>query len=76
MYVSQQERDLLSAAYKSALNCYDGITDAKHIAFALMGTGIYGWPIELAAQIAIKELLNSRFEETYMCLVDVETTKT
>lgn len=74
MYGSQQERDLLSAAYKSALDCYNEISDAKRIAFASMGTGIYGWPIELAAQIAVKELLNSRFEETYMCLVDAETT--
>ena len=40
-----------------------------------MGTGIYKWPLELAAQVAVKELTKSKFEETIMCVVD-ETTKT
>jgi O-acetyl-ADP-ribose deacetylase (regulator of RNase III) len=38
-----------------------------------MGTGIYQWPLELAAEIAVCELSNSMFEETYMCVIDEAT---
>jgi len=38
-----------------------------------MGTGIYKWPIGLAADIAIKALLTSMFEETLMCVTDEKT---
>ena len=38
-----------------------------------MGTGVYRWPMELAADIAVKALLTSTFEETFMCVMDEET---
>ena len=38
-----------------------------------MGTGIFKWLLELAAEIAIKELLKRRFEETFMCVTDKAT---
>jgi O-acetyl-ADP-ribose deacetylase (regulator of RNase III) len=47
--------------------------DAKNIAFVSMGTGIYKWPMGLAADIAVKALLTSTFEETLMCVVDEKT---
>ena len=62
------EKELLRAAYANALAFYDQVPEAKSIAFVSMGTGIYKWPLELAAEIAVKELLKSRFEKTYMCV--------
>ena len=47
--------------------------DAKSIAFVSMGTGVYKWPIELAADIAVKALLTSTFEQTSMCVIDEKT---
>ena len=38
-----------------------------------MGNGVYKWPMALAAKIAVKELLKSRFEENYMCVIDEES---
>ena len=38
-----------------------------------MGTGVYKWPVELAADIAVKALLTSTFEETLMCVVEEKT---
>jgi O-acetyl-ADP-ribose deacetylase (regulator of RNase III) len=38
-----------------------------------MGTGVYKWPMALAADIAVKALLTSTFEETLMCVVDEKT---
>lgn len=35
-----------------------------------METGVYKWPMALAAEIAVKELLKSRFKENYMCVLD------
>jgi O-acetyl-ADP-ribose deacetylase (regulator of RNase III) len=38
-----------------------------------MGTGVYKWPMALAADIAVKALLTSTFEETLMCVMDEAT---
>lgn len=35
-----------------------------------MGTGVYNWPMGLAADIVVKALLTSTFEETLMCVID------
>jgi O-acetyl-ADP-ribose deacetylase (regulator of RNase III) len=43
------------------------------IAFVSMGTGVYKWPMGLAADIAVKALLTSTFEETLMCVIDEAT---
>jgi O-acetyl-ADP-ribose deacetylase (regulator of RNase III) len=43
------------------------------IAFVSMGTGAYKWPMGLAADIAVKALLTSTFEETLMCVIDEAT---
>ena len=69
------EKEHLAAAYNSALAFYNQVPDVKSIAFVSMGTGIYKWPLELAAEIAVNELAKSKFKETIMCVVD-ETTKT
>ena len=49
------------------------VPDAKSIAFVSMGTGVYKWPMALAADIAVKALLTSTFDETLMCVVDEKT---
>ena len=49
------------------------VSEAKSIAFVSMGTGVYKWPMALAADIAVKALLTSTFEETLMCVVDEKT---
>ena len=69
------EKEHLAAAYNSALAFYNQVPDVKSIAFVSMGTGIYKWPLELAAEIAGNELTKSKFKETTMYVVD-ETTKT
>ena len=70
---NQGEEELLAAAYKNSLAFYNQIPDAKSIAFVSMGTGVYKWPMALAAKIAVKELLKSRFKENYMCVLDEQS---
>ena len=70
---NQGEEELLAAAYKNTLDFFNQIPDAKSIAFVSMGTGVYKWPMALAAEIAVKELLKSRFKENYMCVLDEES---
>ena len=64
------ERELLAEAYQSALSFYNEVSDVSSIALVSMGTGVYRRPLELAAGIAIKELAQSKFEETTMCVID------
>ena len=40
---------------------------------AYTGTGVYKWPLELAADIAVKALLTSTFDQTLMCVMDEAT---
>ena len=67
------EAEQLTSAYASALAFYSQVLDAKSIAFVSMGTGVYKWPLALAADIAIRELLKSEFEETFLCVMDEQT---
>lgn len=67
------ESEQLYNAYASALALHSQAPDAKSIAFVSMGTGVYKWPMELAAGIAVKALLTSTFESTLMCVVDEAT---
>ena len=60
-------------AYASALALHSEAPDAKSIAFVSMGTGVYKWPMALAADIAVKALLTSTFDQTLMCVMDEAT---
>ena len=73
MHGQRGESEQLYNAYASALALHSQVPDAKSIAFVSMGTGVYKWPMELAADIAVKALLTSTFEETLMCVVDEKT---
>jgi len=67
------ESEQLYHAYTSALALHSQAPDAKSIAFVSMGTGVYKWPMALAADIAVKALLTSTFEQTLMCVMDEAT---
>ena len=67
------EVEQLYSAYASALALHSEAPDAKSIAFVSMGTGVYKWPMALAADIAVKALLTSTFEQTSMCVMDEAT---
>jgi len=67
------EAEQLASAYSSALTFYNEVPDAKSIAFVSMGTGVYKWPLALAADIAIRELLKSKFDKTFLCVMDEQT---
>jgi O-acetyl-ADP-ribose deacetylase (regulator of RNase III) len=67
------ESEQLYNAYASALALHSEAPNAKSIAFVSMGTGIYKWPMALAADIAVKALLTSTFEQTLMCVIDEKT---
>ena len=67
------EAEQLYNAYASALALHSEAPDAKSIAFVSMGTGVYKWPMASAADIAVKALLTSTFEQTSMCVMDEAT---
>ena len=67
------EAEQLASAYSSALTFYNEVPDAKSIAFVSMGTGVYKWPLALAADIATRELLKSKFDKTLLCVMDEQT---
>jgi len=70
IYGTPEEESLLAMAYRSALSLKIQAPDASSIAFVSLGTGIYRWPLEVAAKIAIAELSKSEFESTMMCVAD------
>ena len=73
IYGTDNEEELLARAYSSALALYDKTDNADSIAFISMGTGVYRWPLEKDAKIAVSELSKSKFKETIVCVVDEET---
>jgi O-acetyl-ADP-ribose deacetylase len=73
IYGTSEEEQLLALAYKSALSLKDNAPDTSSIAFVSLGTGIYRWPLEVAAKIAVAELSKSEFEKTLVCVADIQT---
>ena len=70
IYGTPEEEELLAMAYRSALSLKDKAPDASSIAFVSLGTGVYRWPLEAAAKIAVAELSKSEFDKTLMCVAD------
>lgn len=64
------EVDQLKKAYSNALLVCNEVPNISSIAFVAMGTGVYKWPTQLAASIAVEELSKSRFNETFVCFAD------
>jgi O-acetyl-ADP-ribose deacetylase len=67
---TQDEERLLGSAYASALSLAEKATKAESIAFVFMGIGVYRWPKELAAKIAVQELRESPIGTTILCIHD------
>jgi O-acetyl-ADP-ribose deacetylase (regulator of RNase III) len=67
------EAEQLYKAYAAALALHSQALDTNSIAFVSMGTGVYKWPMALAADVAVKALLTSTFEQTLMCVMDEAT---
>jgi len=70
IYGTPEEKNLLAMAYRSALSIKGRASDASSIAFVSLGTGVYRWPLEVAAKIAVAELNKSEFDKTLMCVAD------
>ncbi len=70
IYGTTEEEQGLAMAYRSALSLKDKASDASSIAFVSLGTGVYGWPLDIASKIAVTELSKSKFETTMMCVSD------
>ena len=68
---SEKEERLIRQTYQSVISRAD-LAHIKSIAFPAIGVGIYGWPIDLAASIAVSVLANSPFKRTIVCLYDQE----
>lgn len=65
---SPEDRDLLASAYRRSLElCTENGIDS--IAFPSISTGIYGYPVEEASQIALKTVLNYLQEHPEVKLV-------
>lgn len=57
----QRESDLLASCYREALRVADEL-DVGTIAFPGVSTGIYGWPLDDAAQIAVRTVRDTPTE--------------
>ena len=68
---SLQEEQLLRETYLSVFN-QEALADIESIAFPAIGVGIYRWPADFAASIAISVLQDSPFKKTLVCLYDEE----
>ena len=73
IYGTSEEEYLLAMGYRSALSFKDKAPDASSIAFVSLGTGVYRWPLEIAAKIAVTELRKSEFDKTLMCVAENQT---
>lgn len=73
IYGTPEEEQGLAMVYRSALSLKRQAPDASSIAFVSLGTGVYRWPVEVAAKIAVTELSKSEFESTTLCLADSQT---
>jgi O-acetyl-ADP-ribose deacetylase len=67
---THEEEILLVKTYVSALTEFGKLDGMKSLAFPAMGTGVYGWPLETAARIAVTALRNSSVEELVLCVFD------
>jgi O-acetyl-ADP-ribose deacetylase len=65
-----EEEILLADTYASVLTEFAKLSGMKSLAFPAMGTGVYEWPLDIAANIAVTALKNSLVEELIICVFD------
>jgi O-acetyl-ADP-ribose deacetylase (regulator of RNase III) len=70
MHGTADEERQLQSAYATALQLASRLEDVESIAFPSMGTGIYRWPLERAAELAVEVLLQSPLVRTVMAVRD------
>jgi O-acetyl-ADP-ribose deacetylase (regulator of RNase III) len=65
------EAELLASAYRRSLEVADEL-GAQTVAFPALSTGIYGYPVELAAPVAVAAVreLEDRFDEIRFVFLD------
>jgi len=61
------EEDLLRSCYRECLRIAENHPDISSIAFPSISTGIYGFPIDRAARIAVEACKDSPLEITFCC---------
>ncbi len=71
----KSEAELLKSCYKNCLQIATENKEIQSIAFPSISTGIFGYPIDLAAGIAIDTCSDSEIEVTFCCFSksDLET---
>jgi O-acetyl-ADP-ribose deacetylase len=69
------EADLLASAYESAFRLAREAGDVRSLAFPAISTGVYGYPKEEAARIALGSMLAHErdFDRVVACLFDDES---
>jgi O-acetyl-ADP-ribose deacetylase (regulator of RNase III) len=67
----EREPELLASAYRRSLEVAEEL-DCRTIAFPALSTGIYGYPPELAAPVAVAAVrpLETRFDEVRFVFLD------
>lgn len=58
---SHDRSDLLASCYREALRVADEL-GAKTVAFPAVSAGVYGWPIDSAAEIALRSVSSAESE--------------
>ena len=64
------EMALLRATYRAALALNEADRETQTIVFPAIGVGIYRWPLDIAASIAVEELSRSRYARTIVSVLD------
>lgn len=62
-----QEPQLLRSCYRESLKIAEGRADIKSIAFPGISTGVYGYPVDLAARIAVDACRDTPLEIIFCC---------
>ncbi len=69
---SSQEDSLLRSCYLESLKIAEELHDVDKIAFPCISTGVYGFPFEQAAKIAVSACINSSLQVTFCCFSSKE----
>lgn len=71
----RRERELLASAYRSSLELARADGTIRSIAFPAISTGVYRFPKDLAARIALSAMIEAEagFERIVACLFDQES---
>jgi len=71
---SHGEPELLASAYTSAFAVARAHGDIRRIAFSAISSGVYGYPRERAAEVALRVMRQNEpdFDEVVACVFDAE----